>query len=105
MHTCTYMQTKIAKAFFGKYWGAHPRSLKSFFGKILGRSSKIAKALFSKNPGALGTEVHKLGELALCWGNWAQELGEPVPQMQGNRSLAMEEPAVRQTRYDISSEL
>ena len=88
-HTCTHAHTckpRLLKHFLGKYWDAHPRSLKSFFCKILGRSSKIAKAFFCKSPGALGTEVHKLGVLALCWGNWAQKLGEPGPHMRGNRS-------------------
>ena len=55
-------------------------------GKILERSSKIDKAFFCKKTGALGTEVHKLGVLALCWGSWAQELGEPLHRMRGNRS-------------------
>ena len=89
-HTCTHAHT------------CKPRLLKHFWGKILGRSSKIAKIIlggkswsahprlpkhfFCKKTGALGTEVHKLGVLALCWGNWARELGEPAPRLRGNRS-------------------
>ena len=70
---CTILRcsSKIAKAtFWTKIWGTHPRPPKHFFRNILG----LGELRFTS-----------LGELALCWGNWAQELGEPVPQRWGNR--------------------